>query len=198
MATTIIEPFDSLSAWTLQNSPVASTAQSYRSGSSLLIDATGSAKYISRTISGRQYVARFYYYIETDTSGSASILQVTAGNTWTLQARTGRKLRTFTNTGGTDSGVLNLAQWYCIDVLVDTSANPGSIQYYIDGVSQTGQTRAVAAADQTLVQIGNTATNTYKNYFDEYREATTTAEYPLLTLGTYVARRDPQIQLLSN
>jgi hypothetical protein len=179
-----VDPFDDLSAWSSLGSPAVSSVRYYRSGSSLLLDCTGSAKYISLVPGGgtRIIVGRIYYNWETDTSGSASIVQTTGGGTMTLQLRTGFKFRAFAGTASADSAAFPQNEWVYLDFMFRSDSGTHSVDYKLNGIAQAGQTVARAATDFTLFQIGNTATNTYKVYVDEYEERNTAAEYSIGTL----------------
>jgi hypothetical protein len=129
----------------------------------------------------RAHTFRFYFKFVQDTSGSASIYQADCSpGTFVVQARPGRKLRLYV--GGTtsaDSPAMNLSQWYLVDGRFVSSATTATGDLQIDAIPLTQTTHVQAAADQTIVRVGNTATNTYIIHVDDWKVTNVSADYPL-------------------
>jgi hypothetical protein len=194
MATIVDEGFESgLGAYSTSGVPPTTSALAAHSGSNglLVTTAGGLASQILRTLpSGtRAHTFRFYFRFAQDTSGSASIYQADcAPGSFVVQARAGRKLRLYV--GGTtsaDSPVLNLNQWYLIDGRFVSSAATATGDLQIDTIPLTQTTHAQAAADQTIVRVGNTATNTYIIHVDDWKLTDQSADYPLGALDDGIA-----------
>jgi hypothetical protein len=71
--------------------------------------------------------------------------------------------------------------WYRIDVYFNSSANPHTLDWKIDGVAQNQATRQlVAAADITIFYIGPGVTTTTTDFYvDDFAYSLTAADYPI-------------------
>ena len=69
--------------------------------------------------------------------------------------------------------------WYVIDIDANTSANPYTMDWRVNGVAQTQATSATAAANMTTFAIGASSSITADVYFDDIILSNTAADYPL-------------------
>jgi hypothetical protein len=184
MATIVDEGFESgLGAYSTSGVPPTASVLAAHSGSNglLVTTAGGVASQIFRAITQQAHTFRFYFRFVQDTSGSASIYQADcASGTFVVQARAGLKLRLYL--GGTtsaDSPAMTLNQWYLIDGRFVSSGTTATADLRIDTIPLTQVTRVQAAANQTIVRVGNTATNTYIIHVDDWKVTDQSADYPL-------------------
>lgn len=69
--------------------------------------------------------------------------------------------------------------WYRIDVKVNASANPWTIDAKVEGTDCGQKTNAVAAATNTEFHLGHSGASTVDAYFDDLLVSNTNADYPL-------------------
>ena len=70
--------------------------------------------------------------------------------------------------------------WYWVDVLVNTSANPWTIDVQVDGAAAGQQTRAVAADNANAIRLGITSISpTADIFYDDIALSNTAADYPI-------------------
>jgi hypothetical protein len=69
--------------------------------------------------------------------------------------------------------------WYRIDVKVDTSANPWTIDVQVDGVACGQATRALAATTYNGIILGTDISVTCDMFFDDISASNTAGDYPL-------------------
>lgn len=82
---------------------------------------------------------------------------------------------------GTESTgpTLALNTWTRLDVLVDVSANPNTIDWKVDGTAQTQASFAQAATSSTNINTGQVNTTaTYSVYFDDLIVGNAVADFP--------------------
>jgi hypothetical protein len=76
--------------------------------------------------------------------------------------------------------VVTTNTWYRLDVHMDVSANPNTIDWQVDGVAQTQFSNAVAADTLFSMDLGPTlAGETGTVRFDDWCASTTSGDYPL-------------------
>lgn len=174
---------DSTAHWvsTLTTPTISTTT--VRSGSrSLRINVTGGSSQAatkSGIVSSQIHVFRFYVRFETLPGGDTSIARVGDEGVYYQQSdstlRCGADIITFGATGVT----VTTGQWYCVDVRINASANPHTIDAQVDGVALGQAQAAVGAATGTSVRLGDVdRTRTYDMFFDDVVYSATVGDYP--------------------
>jgi hypothetical protein len=80
----------------------------------------------------------------------------------------------------TSSTTVAAGAWYPIDLRVDTSANPRTAQWRLNGVPQTSVSSAEAVGNQTSVVLGSsTTTDAFTTHYDDYMRSKTLGDYPV-------------------
>lgn len=81
---------------------------------------------------------------------------------------------------GTNFGTLTTG-WHCVDLRVNTSANPWVINGQIDGVAMTTYSPAEGATTFANISLGWIPTRTATFYYDDVVYSATTGDYPIGT-----------------
>lgn len=190
MSVFITENFESgLGAWTLTGTPVTDGAAAYIGVSGLLIDtvAAGATKYIQQVpAAGTRVIAAGFYLRTAQRPGTTQNI-LTCGNP-NGQAKlimlASGALRIQFGSGATiTSAVLNLNQWYRIDIVFDCSGATAQCQWQIDSVSQTTLNNTQAASDFTNFRLGLQGSTTALLYFDQLLAGNALGDYPLGAAG---------------
>lgn len=79
----------------------------------------------------------------------------------------------------TNGIVITTGVWYCIDLKVNSTANPWTIDMQVDGVAVTQFTLAAAAANISEIIIGTTDSITADFFMDDMIYSQTAADYPI-------------------
>jgi hypothetical protein len=82
---------------------------------------------------------------------------------------------------GTGGISVTTGTWYFVDVRVNASANPHTIDIQVNGVAATQQTFATAAQTSSAIALGsrNSITVTQDAFFDDVIISNTVADYPI-------------------
>ena len=80
------------------------------------------------------------------------------------------------------TGAVVAGQWYRIDYRIKVGANPNTIDWEVDGVSQTQATAAQAATTLTgTISLGSTVSaDTYTAWYDDVIVTASSGDYPIL------------------
>ncbi len=183
MAIIISDDFESGGTWgSTAGAWATSTTQANRGTHSARSQSTGVANDANWVITGaKTFSARFYVFIATDASGSSSVFQCdNANGNGNIQLRPGLKFRaTLGGTNGADSAAVTQNAWHRIDVKIDYSGATATVDFSIDGSAQTQVTHAQTSANCTNVKLGNTGTNTYDCYFDDFVVTDSLSNHPI-------------------
>lgn len=140
-------------------------------------------------------VTRFYFYVTAYPSSRAPFMEFggATNNAKFYFDSTGVEMR-YSNTGTTQlfqvggvTTVFALNTWYCIDIRVDYSISPKTVQVQVNGVPQvsslSGTTTftglAETASNLTYCTIGTGDAATYNVFYDDIQMSNTLADYPL-------------------
>jgi hypothetical protein len=148
---------------TFDNSvPAPNTASGY----CLVGDTTGGAQqtFIVRTFAAGLQTSyhRFYFRLET-TLGTGSTVYGTTGGVGHIVVLNNRTIQARATAGGTlvGSTVLNLNQWYLVEMAVDTSGPTWTVDWWLDEAAQTQATAtSQIATDQATVRVGLASSST--------------------------------------
>ena len=158
---------------------------------SLRCNCTTATAYATRAFSGRIHVVRFAVRFVTFPTGST--------NCWVFSHRAAAasdgagvyfsadKLYAASLVGGStvtasDGISVVTGQWYVVDVKIDTSNNPWTVDFKVDGVAGTQHTKATAAADTATAIFGHDLggqTRTLDFYYDDHVYSQTSGDYPI-------------------
>lgn len=172
----------------IAGSPTVVTSHSNTGARSLQINPSSATEYIRLSIaaSNRVLVGRVYIKFVTLPTDrrvvdiypgftSARIGPDTNGK-WAAQIGGGT---TVTDTVGPSAGT-----WYRVDFKVDTSNNPVTLDWKIDGTTKTQASASVAAADIQTLYLGQQAASTCEYYLDDLVLSYTSGDYPIGAGGT--------------
>lgn len=179
----VLDTFDSNVGTVAQD-----TSNVFQGAGSALFDCTGAAKYLQKLYTGRVVTAQFWFYWETDTSGTASLLVANAAISIQVQLRAGFKLRASAGTNNSaDSAALTQNTWHLVDILLRSDVNPHTVSLSVDGTSlfSAFASPAQAAANMANFRLGNTGTNTCKFRVDNFISTDATADYPISFTDRY-------------
>jgi hypothetical protein len=96
------------------------------------------------------------------------------------QAATQKLEAGFGSSKQTAATTISAGQWYLIDLKVDTTANPNTADWRIDGVAQAQASVAQAATTLTNVTWGGgNNNNVFTAYFDDLLVTSSAADYPI-------------------
>lgn len=154
---------------------------------SLRINPTASqGSVINQLFSSQIFVVRFYVYFATIPNSDCTIF-----TTYAVSNRAGIVFKSadnslypgFYNSGflfGSQGLAITSARWYQIDLLINTSANPWTVDLKIDGIPLAQATQASTAVAHTTMNLGViSATTTADIYYDDFICSNTSADYPI-------------------
>lgn len=90
------------------------------------------------------------------------------------------KLYPYNGSSAGSSGItVTTGVWYRIDLKIDLSNNPWTIDLSVDGAATTQLTRAVAADSETRVNLGSNTSTTMNVFYDDVLYSNTSGDYPI-------------------
>lgn len=131
---------------------------------------------------GNITVIRGYFYATTLPTTSANLISAYQGEAgaWFNSADSKIYAGYIGANFGATGITVTTATWYLIDIKVNASTNPWTIDVSVDGVSCGQKTRAVAAASGGfLLGSDQGETTTMDVYFDDILVSQTAADYPI-------------------
>ncbi len=183
MAVTFSDGFESgnTSAWsTIIGAPTVQSSV-VQEGVKALLCTAGQA--VSHTIAGgnRTVVLRWWFRTDANPTGARSIIGgFTASSNVNIQIKTTGVVSVFDGATEVDTGPnLTANTWYRADMLLDTTANPWSVSWFVNGADQGTTTIAHAATDIISFSIGNTGTGVTNTYVDYASMSLLSTDYPI-------------------
>lgn len=170
----------------ISGTPTIETSIVHHGNAALRCAGTAAACWVRRSFTAGKRRKIYSYYVRFVTLPSAAACRtiqlayatagathvgVTTGGVWYAIAAGG----TQQNGPAASTGV-----WYRVDVDINASANPHTVDWKIDGVAQTqAVSGSVAAEDFSTVQFGSSAAATTDVIIDCAVESETAADFPL-------------------
>lgn len=172
--------------WTAVGSPSISTSTVRSGARSLRVNPTAAVQGVTQTYAASNVlVARVYVRFATLSATVMPLLTVNVGGSPRCGAyfnSADSKIyaaRSTITLGATGVSVVT-GQWYCVDVGVDTHANPWLVEVRVDGVACGSAGVALAANTYTLLALGDAdSTKTHDLFFDDLVLSQTFADYPI-------------------
>lgn len=126
------------------------------------------------------WAIRFYLYIATAPSNGSFIFRSAGTDSCGVRYNAGQ-LRAYTAAGEAASGPsVSTGQWYRVDVKINISANPHTVDIQVDGTAGTQATNAVAGALTSQFWYGFANNVTLGDiYFDDIIHTFQHTDYPL-------------------
>lgn len=133
------------------------------------------------TISGNHGVARFYVYFKDALPTSNCILFQFNSNYQVYFVATDNKIYTRAAAGGDGATgfEVTINTWYLVDLYVNTSTNPRTVDAKVNGTALGQASNAIASSALTTAKLGSDGSNTQDVYFDDVVISLTAADYPL-------------------
>ncbi|MBA3779861.1 MAG: hypothetical protein H0X16_11310 [Chloroflexi bacterium] len=152
-----------------------------------IIDASGSANSVARTVSSPSLVARFAIRLASVPAANVSELVsfgASTGSRLALRYVAATQRLALRIGAGADvpaSSTVTAGTWYVIDLRYTVNANPRTADWRIDGTAQTAASGAeVAAASVNQVWFGSgVSADAYTVNFDDVLVSGTSADYPI-------------------
>ena len=196
---TVVPPSEML--WnTVTGSPVAETTTVHHGGAALRLNPAGTVENVLLDfVSGAQRrVLSMGFRIVTLPTLATNLL-IFQGNDKFIQLSTAGVLSASAGAGTVTGPTITTGVWYILDMDINSTANPHTLDWRVDGVVQTQATDAVAAQDMTGMLLGSTSAISIDWIMDCLTLSSTGADYPmghLTTLG-YLPNEDADITQVS-
>lgn len=190
----------------IAGTPQITTVNIHHGGAALRIISTAATEYVSiGLVAGtrRKIGSVAVQFVNLPTSGDCRVISASAGVGGQIIGVSTAGFWFAESGGGTrvTSGLSpTTGVWYIVDYDWNTSANPNTVDWRIDGTAQTQATGATAAQDMTAHRFGSTNATTVDMILDCATLSDTAGDYPLghyKTLG-YLPDSDFDIGQASN
>ena len=159
-----------------------------RSALRLRLSASGASLYRGRDESRRRVLV-FRFAIRLESLPAADVTELSHAQKLgtgvsTLQlgysASTQKLKLSLPSTGAVEaSSTVQVGTWYVIDLKYDTSVDPHTAEWQINGVAQTSTSVAAAPDDITSYRWGTSAADTFTANYDDLLISAAAADYPL-------------------
>ncbi len=176
------------SVWTTVSAGVATNSTVYHNGAySYEFKSVAATQFLRKTMCSTVVVGTFAFYVASwNNNIEGQIMRVSnaAGSSFIAldSAAVDHKLcaRVYTGTRQYSASELVLGQWYVIDFKIDSTGATTTLDWKIDGVSQTQATLVQAPTPPTAIAFGVCDTAYTANLlFDDILYSTVSADYPI-------------------
>lgn len=180
---TVGQHFNITGTGSISTSTVRNGARSFRSNPSA---ASGNA--VSTTLTNSSvWIIRSYVYFATLPSGNSSLIHVPINNGSITYVGAVYRSSDASIYAGIANGAafgatgvsVTTGQWYLVDVKINASINPWTIDVQVNTSACAQRTNAVASGSSTTFEVGNNATVTADVFFDDIFISQTSGNYPI-------------------
>jgi len=174
--------------WNFANNASVVTTDKNTGSYSLYLNSTGATARIQKSITSTNVVAAQFYikFPANLPSAACQIFTFETGGTWAelfIDPADGKLYTSWAGSGNKHATALTTGKWYRIDVLINTSAQPNTFDYRIDGVAATQVSFNNPSQTGTVLTIGNSTAVNFQAYYDDIGYGNASGDYPLQIVG---------------
>lgn len=129
----------------------------------------------------RLIVGSVYFRVTATPSVQSDVVHVATAlpSSIPIEMKTDGKLTCGATSAGTTANSYADSNWHLLDYKIDTSANPHTIDFKVDGADATSGTSAGSASDLTLYALGTHANDTLTVWYQDWVISVTSGDYPI-------------------
>lgn len=153
-----------------------------RTGSyALRINPSATTSYTGKTITGSPTTVVFscYMYFTTIPNIDCELIRIDVASGWNHTFTVHQGKFAVYNGSFTDGSTINTGEWYLVEMRGNSSANPNTTEWRINGTPQTTINTSQAATTISGIRLGTMTSTTGDWYYDDLVVSATSGDYPI-------------------